>query len=270
MAGSTLFVGIARCPTGSLCRPRFRGSTGTAVSAARAYLRNLRVLIANKSPAVVGLKLPAALVRMQKAGAKSAYPRQFPRLDPWCDEIAEPRADVQLRSKCCASRLHVDDDADRSPANLGRPVRLIKSNFGPDEEVQMANDPLSGVVSSMRGQRHLRKSPAVVGRGHAHRGAEGQGANALQTTDGPPGAPGRAVIMLLCAICSFRQKGKAPHEAGPVTSLWRAGHREKLVSHRDAIAGSSLVYGSCRWLAISAAAERLYRATPRSTAGGSA
>jgi hypothetical protein len=50
-----------------------------------------------------------------------------------CDEIAEPRADVELRSKR-ASRLHVDDDADRSPANLGRSIRL-KSNFGADAEV---------------------------------------------------------------------------------------------------------------------------------------
>jgi hypothetical protein len=42
---------------------------------------------------------------------------------------------LELRSKCCASLLHVDDDADLSPANLGRPVELIKSNFGADAEV---------------------------------------------------------------------------------------------------------------------------------------
>jgi hypothetical protein len=73
------------------------------------------------------------------SGAISAYPRQFPRLNPWCDEIAEPRANVELRSKCCASRLHVHNDADLSPTNLGPLVRLIKSNFGPDAEVHDAD-----------------------------------------------------------------------------------------------------------------------------------
>ena len=54
----------------------------------------------------------------------------------------------------------------------------------------MADDPLSGVVSSMRGQRcRPKKSPAGCKRGHAERGAGGQSANALQTTNGPQGAP---------------------------------------------------------------------------------
>jgi hypothetical protein len=65
----------------------------------------------------------------------SADPLQFPRFDPGRDEIAEPRADPGLRSKPCWPLLHVDDDADRFPGNVYRPVPLIKSNFCPDEEV---------------------------------------------------------------------------------------------------------------------------------------
>jgi hypothetical protein len=62
-------------------------------------------------------------------------PLQLPRLDPGRDEIAEPRPDPRRCSRGCSALLHVDDGADRSPANLERSVQFIKSNFGPDEKV---------------------------------------------------------------------------------------------------------------------------------------
>jgi hypothetical protein len=96
--------------------------------------------------------------------ARSAHPLQFPRLDPWCGEIAEPRAGEERRSKCCAALLYVHDDADRSPANLGRSVRLIKSNFGPEEEV---HDPTIPCRASSRqcavSAAAQRKAPPLSG-----------------------------------------------------------------------------------------------------------
>jgi hypothetical protein len=138
---------------------------------------------------VAACELAAAAYEAPDPAAGSAYPLQSPRLDPWCDEIAEPRADVELRSKCCASLLHVDDDADRSPANLGRSVRLIESNFGADAEVHDPTIPAGRRLVNARSAAPPKGKPRRLQAGPRGKGAREDKVLTRSQTDDPQGVP---------------------------------------------------------------------------------